>query len=30
MGITIHGRRYEVHTEQELMLLILWIQSEAA
>jgi hypothetical protein len=30
MGITIHGRRYEVHTESELMLLILWIQSEAA
>jgi hypothetical protein len=30
MGITYRGRRYEVHTESELMLLILWMQTEAA
>jgi hypothetical protein len=30
MGITIHGRRYEVHTEAELMWFLLWIQRRAA
>lgn len=30
MGITVNGRHYVVHTEAELMLLILWMQAEAA